>query len=317
MARHKKQIGNDALRNLDLNLLVTLDALLRLGSVTQAAEELGVSQSAVSHALAKLRAVFGDPLFIKTHNKMVATPKALTIASTVSQIVTLARSAVAPAVAFSPATAERRLTLCLDDIGELAILPQLMTALRHTAPACSVQTMPADPAQLEAALESGRADLAITGPLGDVGELMQQKLYSHTFTVIASQRSRLGARISLAQFSSMDHVAQATSVASRVSLSKALERRGITRKIRLTTPHHLMVPLLVEQDPTLIAVVPRLLADTYLKRAAIKIVAASFELPTIEVYQYWHRRFDADPFNAWLRSFIREVFYRNPALHIE
>lgn len=226
MARHKQRLRSEALRNLDLNLLITLDALLRLGSVTHAADELGLSQSAVSHALAKLREGFGDRLFIKTHNKMVATPKALAIASTISQIVALARNAVAPAIAFSPATAERRLMLCLDDIGELAILPQLMGALRRTAPGCSVQTLPADPTQLEGALASGKADLAITGPLDDTGELLQQKHYSHTFTVIASRRSRLGAQITLAQFTAMDHVAQASLAPARISLTSALQQRG-------------------------------------------------------------------------------------------
>src|SRR4051812_22785195 len=97
----------DRLKELDLNLLITLDALLRHASVTRAAEELDVSQSAVSHALARLRVLFGDELFIKSHNRMVPTPKALTLGGAISQIVTLARDTITRAVPFDPTTARR------------------------------------------------------------------------------------------------------------------------------------------------------------------------------------------------------------------
>ncbi len=100
-------------------------------------------------------------------------------------------------------------------------------------------------------------------------------------------------------------------------LTRELEHVLGPRRVRLSTPHHLIVPLLVEQDPTLIAVVPKLLAATYAKFADIQELTPAFELPRIEVYQFWHRRFDLDPFSVWLRTFIRDLFYRNPALHID
>jgi DNA-binding transcriptional LysR family regulator len=105
--------------------------------------------------------------------------------------------------------------------------------------------------------------------------------------------------------------------ASAPWLDEELQKIGIQRRIRLGTPHHLIVPLLVEQDPHLIATVPHLLAATYVKFANIKIVTPRFELPKIDVFQFWHPRFDADPVSVWLRTFIRNIFYRHPALHIE
>jgi DNA-binding transcriptional LysR family regulator len=313
----KQPVAADALSGLDLNLLVTLDALLRTGSVTRAAESLDVSQSAVSHSLARLRKVFGDPLFVKAHNKMAPTPKALAIAATVAEIVSLVRTTLAPQVEFSPEIAQQTITLCLDDIGELAILPQLMAQLGAIAPGCSLRTMPTEGVSLEQILESGRAHLAITGPQRASRDLKQQKLYSHIFTVIASQACPLEHSITAKQYSSMQHIAFRSAVASSAWLDGALAKSGIERRIRLSTPHHLIVPLLVEQDPGIIATVPHLVAQTYVKFTNIKILTPRFELPKIDVYQFWHPRFDADPVSVWLRTFIRNIFYRHPALHIE
>ncbi len=78
-----------------------------------------------------------------------------------------------------------------------------------------------------------------------------------------------------------------------------------------------MIPLLVEREPHLVAVVPQLLADTYVRFARVKSLRPAFELPRVDVFQYWHRRFDADPFNRWLRAFVRRALFEHPALHRE
>lgn len=153
----------EKLRQLDLNLLVTFDALLRHCNVSRAAEQLDVSQSAVSHALAKLRLLFRDPLFINTRNVMIPTPKAHEVSGTVFQIVALARTALLSEAPFDAAVTERTINLCLDDVGELTILPELLARLRTLAPRCSVRTLPAASTNLEKVIESGEADLGCVG----------------------------------------------------------------------------------------------------------------------------------------------------------
>jgi DNA-binding transcriptional LysR family regulator len=168
----------------------------------------------------------------------------------------------------------------------------------------------------EHALDGEHVDLAVTGSLQVSADILREPLYGHRFTVIVSQDCALQDRISDEQFAQMEHVLFAPHGARRSWLREDLEARGLGGRIRLSTPHHLIVPLLVEREAALAAVVPQLLADTYTRFARVKILQPDFPLPRIEVYQYWHRRYDADPFHRWLRSFVRDRLYRNPALHI-
>jgi DNA-binding transcriptional LysR family regulator len=94
-------------------------------------------------------------------------------------------------------------------------------------------------------------------------------------------------------------------------------RACVEGRVRLTTPHYLVMPSLVERDSRLVAIVARPLAETFHKFARIRILTADFDLLRIEACQYWHRRLDADPFHRWLRGLVREVLYRNPAVHVE
>jgi DNA-binding transcriptional LysR family regulator len=307
----------DRLRTLDLNLLVTLDALLRSRSVTRAAGELGTTQSAASHALARLRKVFGDPLLVKTSDGMTPTPRALELAAPVARILELARGTLLPATDIDPLTIQRTITLCLGDIGEIAVLPLLMSRLKELAPGCTLRTVPSEGLGFEAILERGLVDLAFTSGLDPGGDVLQQKLYSHDFVAIVSEDCPLDGTLSAAQCATLEHVMVTPPQRGRSWIELALERAGIVARVRLTTPHYLVVPLLIERDPKLMAIVPRLLADTFVKFTRIRLLKPGFALPRIEVCQYWHRRLDADPFHSWLRACVRDVLYRNPAVHVE
>ncbi len=190
----------DKLHELDLGLLQTLEALLRTRSVTAAAEELDVSQSAVSHALARLRDLFDDPLLVRSGRAMIATPRGLELADPVARILLLGQQVLAPAMGFDPGAAKRTITLCLDDMGELAVLPHLMSELRAAAPHCALETLSAEGAGFEPILNGARVDLGIAGPLAPGADVLHQKLYRHTFTVIASQDCGIEGTIEAAQY---------------------------------------------------------------------------------------------------------------------
>src|SRR5438094_7300955 len=126
---------------LDMNLLAVLDAMFREGSVTKAAQSLGLTQSALSHSLNRLRAFFDDPLFVKAGNAMVPTHKAAEMQSAVIDVMSTVRQQILAGARFDPRAARRTFTLCMTDMGELVFLPPLLERFKKEAPGCSLRTL--------------------------------------------------------------------------------------------------------------------------------------------------------------------------------
>jgi DNA-binding transcriptional LysR family regulator len=302
-------VSHERLRRLDLNLLFVFEALLRTGGVTRAAEQLDVTQSAVSHALANLRTYFGDPLFVRTKQGVAPTQKAQMLAPAVMQITALSRDALFPEASFDPLSAERVVTLCLNDLGELVTLPLLIERLRQVAPRCTLRTVQMVGPELEAAMENGSVDIALAGPLKFSGDIVQQKLYAMGFVVLAHRATPLTSPLSREDFDRLEHVVVIPSRMDVLPLNPALQRLGLERRAYLTTPHTLVLPAIIRRNPDLIAVVPRILAQEPALQG-LKSLETAFDLPSFPVAQYWHRRFAADSFNVWLRGVVRELFYK-------
>ena len=129
------------IRNLDLNLLVVMDAMLRERNVSKAAERIGLTQSAMSHALNRLRHYFDDPLFVKAGPAMEPTAKAMALQAAVLDVMGTVRQRILSEAHFDPATAQREFTLCVTDMGELVFIPTLLALMRKLAPLCSIRTL--------------------------------------------------------------------------------------------------------------------------------------------------------------------------------
>jgi DNA-binding transcriptional LysR family regulator len=309
-------MSHERLRRLDLNLLFVFEALLRTGGVTRAAETLDVTQSAVSHALANLRNYFGDPLFVRSREGVSPTQKAQMLAPAVFQITALSRDALFPEAWFDPLTAERVITLCVNDLGELVTMPLLIERLRQAAPRCTVQTVQMIGPELETALENGSVDLALAGPLNFSGDILQQKLYTQNFVVLANAASPLKSPISLAEFQEAEQVVVIPSRVDLLPVNSALQELGVARKAYLTTPHTLVLPAIIRQNPSLISIIPRIVSESFGAIEGLKVLETAFELPSFPIAQFWHRRFGADTFNVWLRSQMRDLFYKNRGFDI-
>jgi DNA-binding transcriptional LysR family regulator len=145
----------------DLNLMVVFDALMRERQVSRAAAELGLSQPAVSNALARLRRLLGDPLFVRTPGGMAPTPRALAMAPAVGQALAQLRGALNTAAGFDPAASTREFRLGMTDVGEIYFLPGLLRALGERAPGVLVSTARHSAVQLAEALAGDQLDLAI------------------------------------------------------------------------------------------------------------------------------------------------------------
>jgi DNA-binding transcriptional LysR family regulator len=298
---------------LDLNLIAVFDALVREQSVTRAADALGLSQSAMSHALRRLRTFFNDPLFVKTAEGMVPTPMAGKLTPSILQIMGTVRSDLLLQAGFDPAKAKRVFSFCMTDMGELVFLPPLIRALRELAPGCSIRTMQLPPKQIFSTLESGDADLALGSIHAIPKGLFQQQLFAHPFVTIVNHENReIGERMTIEQFFKMEHVVVALSGNPDDAYDRPVRDYEVKRKIFLTTPHFLSVPLIIEQYPQLIATVPRELGRIFSNYKAIRVVEAPLSLPRFFLRQHWHPRFQHDEANIWLRKLVKKTFNDYP-----
>jgi DNA-binding transcriptional LysR family regulator len=299
--------------DLDLNLLPVFDALIRVRNVSRAAEELDMSQSAVSHALKRLRLFFGDQLFLKTGSGMQPTPRALDLLEPVLAVMGTVRGELLVREGFDAATSRRVFSLCMTDMGELIFLPRLIERLRAAAPGCTLRTIQVPMSQIQDVLESGEADLAL-GSLHSVPEgLFQQQLFTRSFVTIVNRRNRgIGDTLSLEQFMAMEHIVVSLSGRTEDGYDAIVDQLAGSRRVYLTTPHFLTVPMIIEQNPDLIATVPRELATRFATYKSIKAVGTPVSVPPFAIRQHWHPRFQHDAANTWLRRQVKEAFDIHP-----
>ncbi|KWF30771.1 ABC transporter substrate-binding protein [Burkholderia pseudomultivorans] len=304
------------IRDLDLNLLVVFDALLRERSVTRAAQDVGLTQGAMSHALNRLRAFFDDPLFVKTPDGMTPTPKGEQLGATISGIVAAIRQNVVAEARFDPLTAQRTFVLCMTDMGELVFLPPLIRRLRELAPHCTMRSVQVPLEQIEGMLASGEADLALGSIHAAPEGLFQQQLFMHSFVTLVSVRNRrVGKTLTRAQFETMPQIVVSLTGRASAAYDNAFDAYGVKRNIYLTTPHFLVVPHLIDAHPELIATVPLELGTVFSKLGTVRIVPPPVPLPPFALRQHWHSRFNADPANVWLRHLIKETFEHYPEIY--
>lgn len=307
--------NDSSLKQLDLNLLGVLDALLREQSVTRAAESLGTTQSAISHSLGRLRTFFDDSLFVKSSKGMVATRKAELLRQPVTDIMAAVRQQVLAEAGFHPSRSRRAFVFAMTDAGELVFLPPLLTELRKEAPHCTVRTVQVPIEQIEGLLASGEVDLALGSIRSAPEGLYRQRLFLNTFvTIVSTRNSSIGDTMTMEQFQEMPQIVVSLEGKPGTAYDKLVEDQGIKRNVFLTTPHFLVVPLLLEQQPDLIATVPMELASAFAKYGTVRILKPPVELPQFALSQHWHPRFNSDPAVSWLRALVKRTFetYREP-----
>ena len=303
---------------LDLNLLTVFDALLREESVTKTSESLGLTQSATSHALNRLRVYFDDPLFVKVGPRMEPTSKAAGLRQAVLDVVSQVRQQILPGVRFDPVATKRSFTICMTDMGELVFLPPLLQRFKREAPQCTLRTLQVPVEQIEGLLASGEADLAL-GSIRTVPQgLYQQRLFLHRFRTIASVHNRnIGETLTLEQFQAHPHIVVSLTGRTTESYDRALETQGVQRRIAVITPHFLMVPLLMNKHPDLLATVPEALAEVFGGIHLVRSFEPPLPVPAFPLNQHWHPRFHHDPALIWLRDRVKRTFESYPIISTE
>jgi len=250
------------LHELDLNLLVVFDQLRVERRVSKVAENLGLSQPAVSNSLAKLRKLFGDELFLRTPKGMEPTPYADQLAESVGYALAMIHSGVNQRTSFDPKSATRSFTIGMTDIGEIYFLPRLMQELARTAPGISVSTVHNTAINLKDEMEGGHVDLAV-GLLPQLAAgFVRRRLFRQRYVCAFRKGHALDkGRITLREFTAAEHLVVVAAGTGHGKADELMERAGITRRVKLRVPHFIAVGQLL-RDSDLVATLPERLAES-------------------------------------------------------
>ncbi|HYA46690.1 MAG TPA: LysR family transcriptional regulator [Burkholderiales bacterium] len=296
---------------LDLNLLPIAVALYEERHVSRTATRLGMSQPAVSAALARLRKAFDDPLFIRTARGMEPTPRAQALIAPARDVLSRVERDVLSGLAFDPATANVTFTLALSDVGEMVFLPRILERLRSLAPLASLRSVTPPPSGLREGLETGEIDVAV-GYFPDLekSNFFQQRLFTHHFCCLLRVDHPVASkRLSLKQYLGLKHVVVHAAGRSQEIFERFLIRNKIHRNVVLITPHFMSLPAIIGKSD-FVATVPHAMG-MYFSGAWTNIRAAlpPFpDAPRIVLKQHWHRKAHHDPRNQWLRKLVSELF---------
>ena len=292
------------IRNLDLNLLKTLDALLDERSVTRAATRLSLTQPAVSGMLTRLREAFNDPLFIRAPHGMVPTLRAQALASPVKQLLTDAEALLQPAV-FEPLNADFTWTIAATDYALKAVIVPFIAALKPLAPGIRVRIIPESPTTLFAQTERGEVDIALLTPHSTPPDLHSRALYQEEYVcLMRADHPQAAAPLTLDLFCELEHVLVSWQGDSfRGVTDDALATLGRSRRVGLSVSSFLVLPeVLAVSD--MIAVVPRRLAKM---ASGMKISPPPLPVPGFTKSMAWHERSHRDPAQQWLRELLHQT----------
>jgi DNA-binding transcriptional LysR family regulator len=299
-------------RRTDLNFLFMLEALLEEGGVSAAADRLGLSQPAMSHALARLRKRFGDPLFVKTRAGMRPTPTAERIGLVSRKILSLVRDEILEVGAFDPVTTTRTFTLGLSDMAATILLGQITERFASSAPLARLRVVNVREKDIAPQLEEGLVDLVVGTYAMKSPSVMQQALFNATeyVCIVRAGHPSVQESLSLEQFARTPHVISTQNTEVNDYVEKALRSKGLSRRVAVEVPSLLPLPKVVAYTDC-VALVPGALATLSQKITPLRILEPPIKPPAPVIQQYWHQRFKADTSVTWLRNILLGLWRRN------
>ncbi|OGA86860.1 MAG: hypothetical protein A3G27_16480 [Betaproteobacteria bacterium RIFCSPLOWO2_12_FULL_66_14] len=293
----------------DLNLLPVFEALFRHGSVTRAAAQMELTQSALSSALGRLRRQFGDPLFVNTRSGMLPTPRALELAPLLTEALAMVRGAMDSRKAFDPGSSTRGLRVYMTDVGETVLLPALMRHLHAHSPLMRLETAQLPAAELAVRLETGDIDLAVGYLPRLPDKIRRTRLFEEHYVCMTRPDHPLGRRapLTLREFLGARHVLIASMGSGHQLLERTLAERVAHENVALRVPHFVVVPLIVA-GTDLIVSLPSRVAGASARLVKVKVHPLPIPIPSFDVSLYWHERVENDAANQWLRGAMLELF---------
>jgi DNA-binding transcriptional LysR family regulator len=289
--------------HLDINgrLLQLLVVVVEEGSITRAAERLGVTQSAVSHLLDKLRKLLDDPLFVKSGRGIVATDRAENLAREARVLLEEMRR-FARVERFDPANLHTNFTIAANDLQRDLLLPRLFERLHAQAPGLSLRVINSGVPSAEM-LRDEQCQLVISPRPPDAGDILQKRLFEGEYRVFFDSYCRQAPR-SLDEYQSADHITVTYDPPRRLDIDQNLASRGINRRFLVRVPGIAgIAPFL--RGSQMLTTLPVLLANNMLSE--FEHCTVPVPCPVMPMYMIWHLRYRHDPVHTWLRSELESL----------
>lgn len=291
-------------RRFDLNLLRTLAVLLEERQVSRAAERLNLTQSAVSHALQRLRLQLDDPLLLRRGQQMVPTARAEELAQSLSDVLAAVDRIVGP-VEFDPRAASGTLRIATTDYGSAIVLPHVVRDLAEAAPKLTVAYTDLSESTFDH-LKTGFIDLALSGQ-ESYRDMQTETLFTERFVIMARKdHPCLDKAMTIDEYTKWPHVVVDLVHSRLLGIDQALKRLGRRRIIGMRSPHFLAAPFLAQHSDLLVPV-PERLSSMYAESLGLAVLEppSELDLGRFDYVQMWDERRNSDPIHGWLRSLIR------------
>lgn len=295
------------LASVDLNLLVALDALLTERNVTRAAKVVGLSQPAMSNALARLRALLDDPVLVRSADGMQPTPRAEALAPTLADALRRIRDGVLQPTTFDPATAKMTFNVATADFELLVLVPTLTERLAEIAPGVRLHfTTPRGRLPVDD-LVHGKIDLMIGIHQEEHAGLYVTPLFEDRFIcALRNDHPEAPTRLTLARYTAMDHMLISPYGGMTGTVDEVLAGQGLKRTVKVAVPHFAMAPFVLIRTPYILTL-PERAARMFAAHLPIRLIKPPVELPGFTEYLFWHERTHHDPAHKWLRGVIKDV----------
>ncbi|MGP0058889.1 MAG: LysR family transcriptional regulator [Beijerinckiaceae bacterium] len=287
----------------DLNLFVVFDAIYAEGSISRASHRLNLTQPAVSHALARLRRMFNDPLFVRQHHTMLPTPLARQIIGMTRQSLSGLETTLNQVNRFDPATTAKKFTIGLRSNLEASILAHLASSISGAlAPDIQIAAIHVDRSALEREISSGTLDAAVDGLLPVSDSIRCQRVLTERLVVIARRdHAVIGDELDADTYLQLEHIAVSARRSGPAFEDFELQRLGIERRIRMRCQNYATACRVVSRS-NLILTLSEYAAFALNDLYGNKALACPFQLRAYDSYLYWHINAENDPANAWLRQ---------------
>jgi molybdate transport repressor ModE-like protein len=297
------------IRDLDLTQIRLLAELARLGSVSAASRRIGLSQSAASHALAKLRQQLGDPLFTRTSDGFKPTPYGERLGKAAGDALDRLAEGLASNRAFDPRTSTKTFTFYMGDVGQIVLLPGLLNLAQKEAPGVALRSAPIPLDDPALPLIAGDVDLAIGFFTNLTTGFRQTLLFRERYVcIVRVDHPDFKDGMTLEAFREARHaVADSTGMAHAI-IDDILARHRIVRRNGLRVPGFHVLPLIVAHSD-LLAVIPLRLADAVAGHMPIKVLNLPVHLPPVDIRMFWHERYHHDPANRWMRRNVVALYH--------
>lgn len=295
------------LRRIDLNLLIAFDALMREKNVTKAADAIAMSQPAMSNALSRLRDIFEDQVLVRSSGSMHPTPKALKLADPIHRILRNIEYVLSEEESFDPRNSSRSFAIATTDYVEAVLLPPLSKALTSAGSNISLSVRPLNIETTATDVEEGSID-CVMAHLPAIPNAGRKKriLTEEMVCAVRTDHPLVKGNLDLNTYISLQHLLISPTGTGASMMDTVLQAQGLSRNIVMRVPHFLVAPMIIAKSD-LICTMPKRVAEPFAEAGWLKLLPPPLACPNFEIDLLWHKRFDADPGQAWLRDLIVDV----------